>query len=201
MFCTKCGKEILNGKKCSECSPDKKGEVAGDNKVEASQRIKIMIFSVIALLTLCNLFVNILEYKIIYKDMAFSFFSFVTTITEFKCLNGTNGAIMLSMLVLLITSIKLASKAGYALVSCGRRDKMKKVYDGLISGCAFWGISCLVISVLLYFSHTSALKKMGMDSVAGSVEIPTVFIVVYIVAIALAIVVDVDYEINGKKIK
>lgn len=160
---------------CSECVGEKTVRVI-DNSVDEPQKIKIMIFSLLALATLSNLFINILDYEVLYKDMGFSFFSVISEISEFKCLEGTTGTILLSMLVLLITGIKLASKVGYALCNCAKKDKMKKIYSGLISGCAFWGLSCLVTSLIIYFSHKSAIKKIGVGSLVSNPEISTLLL-------------------------
>lgn len=195
MFCAGCGKEIPAGSYCSDCMPISRVDLS-IVKPEVSRRV--LIFGVLSLLPLANLFINILDISLEIKFLSdlvegFSFYTFVTTITEFECFEGTSGSIFLAMFIMLFASIKLLSVSINAFLWCNNSEKIRKGYKNLGKWNIGFGILSLVAAGECFAGHKSALEDLHISDLV-EISIPMPFAIVAVLSIVLGIIVNSFYK-------
>ena len=197
MYCTKCGKEINNGTLCDSCSSVATTATTSP-KVNKSVAIKLFVFGLLGFIPLISLTTDIISMSFSSRYLSdisegFSFYSFITTITEFEYLRGTSGHIFLSMLLMLIAGIKLLSSSINALLWCDNSKKIKKGYTNLYKWCEGYGILSLIAAGICWTGHDSALSKYFMSDLF-TVTIPTPFIILAIFSFVLGVVIKLCYK-------
>lgn len=202
MFCSKCGKEIAEGKLCESCMSEESANTTA--KVEPSITLKFVIFGFLGLVPLANLFVNIINisvdsYYFSGIEEGFSFYDFVSTINEFQCLKGTSGYIFLSMFIMLFAGVKLLSVCINAFLWCDKSKKLKKGYTGLYKWCEGFGILSIVAAGINWYGHKQAFGDFISDRLF-KVSIPVLFIVLAVYSFVLGVVIKVFYKCDEDRL-
>ena len=168
-------------------------------EVDSSVTLRLVIFGFLGLIPLANLFINIIDMTVKSSYLSdlkegFSFYDFVSNITEFKCIEGTEGYIFLSMFIMLLAGIKLLAASINAFLWCKKSKKLKKAYKGLYKWSRVFGIASLVAAGVNYYGHKTALEEdlvgyLLEDLIEFSIPVP--FAALSIVAIVIGVVINV----------
>lgn len=197
MYCKKCGIEIAAGEYCNSCKAEVERVSGLPDKVNPAVTKRLLMFGLLGLIPLANLFVNIIELTVYDESEGFSFYSFISTIADFNCFDGTEGYIFLSMFLMLVGAVKLLAASINALKWSARRDKLKKAYTSLYKWCEGFGILSLIAMGVNYYGHSSVFKDKAILGVSldevFKMSIPAPFVIISVLSIVLGVVIKVFY--------